>query len=103
MHYVNRMKCEMQLDQLTPTALPRKNREMHSQMKVCAKEAKTPNRAVRNRVALNAVVRPMRSEPGVIIRQGYSSDSTRTWQAYKFPTQPRRTSSPQTWMKTGSR
>ena len=47
----------------TPTALPRKNKAKHNNGNVLASEAKMPNTEVRNNVALNAVVRPMRSLP----------------------------------------
>lgn len=48
----------------TPTALPRKNREMQSHGNVPANELDRPKTEVKNKVALNAVLRPMRSEPG---------------------------------------
>ena len=48
---------------LTPTALPRKKRRIQSERNEVAKEAIRPNIAVKNNVALKAVLRPMRSEP----------------------------------------
>jgi hypothetical protein len=48
---------------LTPTALPRKNRIMQRTGKELASEANNPNSDVKNKVALNAVLRPRRSEP----------------------------------------
>ena len=50
-------------DGRTPTALPSMNSEMQSVVNVFANDAKTPNRAVRNSVALNAAVLPIKSEP----------------------------------------
>jgi len=47
----------------TPTAVPRKNRVMHRVPKLLESEAKKPNTEVKNRVRLNAVLRPSRSEP----------------------------------------
>jgi hypothetical protein len=49
----------------TPTALPRKNKERQSIGNVPAKELDKPKMEVKNKVALNAVLRPMRSEPGM--------------------------------------
>jgi hypothetical protein len=46
----------------TPRALPRKNRAEQSMGNVVAKEAEMPKSAVKNRVALNAGMRPTRSE-----------------------------------------
>lgn len=48
----------------TPTALPRKNREIQSTGNVLASQLDRPKTEVKNKVALNAVLRPMRSEPG---------------------------------------
>jgi len=45
-----------------PTAVPRKNRVMQSTGNVVASELVTPKREVKNKVASNAVLRPMRSE-----------------------------------------
>ena len=47
----------------TPTDDPRKKRTMHSWVKEPAREARMPKRAVKKSVALNAVLRPKRSEP----------------------------------------
>jgi hypothetical protein len=47
----------------TPTALPRKNIAVQSIGKVVASELAIPKRDVKNNVALNAALRPMRSEP----------------------------------------
>jgi len=47
----------------TPTALPRKKSATQSIGKVFANEAAMPKTEVKNRVALKAVLRPMRSEP----------------------------------------
>lgn len=49
------------LVKLTPTELPKKNKETHSQKKFGERPARIPNNAVKNSVALNAVLRPMRS------------------------------------------
>ena len=46
----------------TPTALPRQNRSTQRLQKELASEAKMPNKAVKNSVALNAALRPTRSE-----------------------------------------
>ena len=48
---------------LTPTALPRKKREIHRVGKEFARDDVRPNKAVKNRVRLKAVLRPRRSEP----------------------------------------
>lgn len=48
---------------LTPTALPRKNRVTHSVVKEVVIEDRRPKRAVKNNVALKAMLRPSRSEP----------------------------------------
>ncbi len=48
----------------TPTELPRKKRAMHIVVKEFENEANSPNNAVKNNVALNAALRPRRSEPG---------------------------------------
>jgi hypothetical protein len=45
-----------------PTALPRKKMAVQSIGKVVASELATPKTEVKNKVALNAVLRPMRSE-----------------------------------------
>jgi hypothetical protein len=45
-----------------PTALPRKNRATQSIGNVVANDAAMPKMDVKNRVALNAVLRPIRSE-----------------------------------------
>lgn len=47
----------------TPTALPRKNKERQSTGNVEARELVMPKTDVKNKVALNAVLRPIRSEP----------------------------------------
>ncbi len=47
----------------TPTALPSRKSEMHRVVNVFAKDARTPNTAVRKSVALKAAVRPTTSEP----------------------------------------
>lgn len=49
-------------EQPTPTELPRKNRATHSIGNDVANEADMPKMEVKNRVALNAGMRPMRSE-----------------------------------------
>ncbi len=51
------------LRRLTPTELPRKNRIAHKLPNELAKDARIPNTAVKKRVALNAVLRPITSEP----------------------------------------
>lgn len=47
----------------TPTAVPRKNSARQRVPKEFANEANSPNKDVKKRVALNAVLRPIRSEP----------------------------------------
>ncbi len=49
----------------TPTALPSRNSAMHRVTNVFASEARMPKTDVKNNVALKAVVRPIKSEPGV--------------------------------------
>ncbi len=61
---VNEVEAGKQRIQRTPTALPKRKRAKHSKGKVFAKAANTPNKEVKKSVALKAVVRPMRSEPG---------------------------------------
>lgn len=78
----------------TPTALPSRNRARQSHAKVPAKAAKTPNTDVRKSVALNAVVRPMRSEP-VLEQFGRNAMSEET-STHKFPIQQLQTSSRRT-------
>lgn len=51
---------------LTPTALPRKKREIHRVTNEVASEDVRPNRAVKKRVRLKAVLRPKRSEPACV-------------------------------------
>lgn len=46
-----------------PTELPRKKRARHRVKNELEKVAKIPKTAVKNRVALNAIMRPIRSEP----------------------------------------
>lgn len=53
----------------TPTELPSRNKATQSHANVPANEENIPNTAVKKRVALNAVVRPMRSEPVKTRRQ----------------------------------
>lgn len=48
---------------LTPTELPKRKRSTHREGKDLEKEASRPNTAVKNSVALNAALRPIRSEP----------------------------------------
>ena len=48
--------------ELTPTALPRKNRSTHRLPNEFANDARMPNKAVKKRVALKAALRPTRSE-----------------------------------------
>jgi hypothetical protein len=48
--------------ELTPTALPRKNSNMHRLTNEVANDARMPNKAVKKRVALKAALRPTRSE-----------------------------------------
>lgn len=49
-------------DELTPTALPRKNKSTQRLKKELANDARMPNRAVKKSVALNAALRPTMSE-----------------------------------------
>ena len=51
------------LGRLTPIELPKKKSAMQRVENEFEKDAKRPKRAVRKRVALKAVIRPMRSEP----------------------------------------
>lgn len=54
-----------------------------------------PNRDVKKRVALKAVLRPMRSEP---IKLSSKSDVGRPYMhTHTFPSLPRQTSYPRTW------
>jgi hypothetical protein len=50
---------------LTPTELPRKKSVMQRVENEFENDAKIPKRAVKKRVALKAVLRPMKSEPTV--------------------------------------
>lgn len=82
---------------LTPTALPKRNSIKHSVPNEFAKDARRPKSEVKNRVALNAILRPMRSEPTIssyifCAMQRYSS-------TYKFPSLKRQSSFLQTWTK----
>ena len=46
-----------------PTALPERKTQVQSIGNVVASELVTPKREVKNKVALEAALRPMRSEP----------------------------------------
>ena len=59
---VSRLRTE-RMSVLTPTELPRKNKVTHNMPKELDKEARKPKTAVKKSVALNAVLRPIRSEP----------------------------------------
>lgn len=67
---------------LTPTALPRKKKEMHKAVKEVLIVDKSPNRDVKNNVALNAILRPSRSEPAKKVQNGVLRKSDET---YMFP------------------
>lgn len=64
------------MDRHTPTALPRKKRAIHNHTNVLATEARMPNKDVKKSVALNAVVRPMRSLP--------KNNQQRQWRIYNI-------------------
>ena len=51
------------LERLTPTKLPKKKSAMQRVENGFEKDVRRPKRAVKKRVALKAVIRPMRSEP----------------------------------------
>jgi hypothetical protein len=57
------MSRKVVMNVLTPTALPRKKRQTHKTENEWAKDDNSPNKDVKKRVALKAVLRPMRSEP----------------------------------------
>ena len=80
----------------TPTALPKRKSEAHNSGNVLARAASTPNTEVRKSVALNAAVRPSRSEPGWGSRECVRRNQR--VEAYRFPSLLRRTSYRQTWM-----
>lgn len=66
----------------TPTALPKKKRATHRAGKELAKDARIPNSDVRNSVALNAVVRPSKSEPATKLE----GNTAQTWREIRTST-----------------
>jgi hypothetical protein len=73
----------------TPTELPRRNKMTHNIENELAKDARMPKTAVKHKVALKAVIRPMRSEP-IEIQVSSQSDSDRgeekrVLMTYTFP------------------
>lgn len=56
------LECVLEIR--TPTALPNKKRARHSVQNDVVIVAPSPNREVNNKVPLNAMLRPSRSEPG---------------------------------------
>ena len=83
------------LRRLTPTELPRKNRMAHKLTNELAKDARIPNTAVKKRVALNAVLRPITSEPARQMRNKTKAGAF----TYMFPSPQLQASCQQTWKK----